>query len=235
LRASRSLQSQANRNQSQSPSLASIGRATIAKAQNIPVEEARGQVQRYEEQYRRGVEDAKQEATQAASVAAAPSRAVRCSRPSRCCWAQWPHGSAAGWAQWIRRTRLQCPACASNDSGAGPSGPVRDSMWQRFRHGMTLLGVMSARPAAFVVFAGYAVCWVVFDRPSLDWHALATLATWLMTLVIQRAEHRDTQAIQAKLDELLRANRNARNELTRIDDEEPERIEQYRAQERGLD
>ena len=70
---------------------------------------------------------------------------------------------------------------------------------QRFRHGMTLLGVMSARPAAFLVFAG----------ASLDWHALATLATWLMTLVIQRAEHRDTQAIQAKLDELLRADRNA--------------------------
>jgi low affinity Fe/Cu permease len=42
-----------------------------------------------------------------------------------------------------------------------------------------------------------------------------------MTLVIQRAEHRDTQAIQAKLDELLRANSDARTELTRIDDEEP--------------
>jgi low affinity Fe/Cu permease len=35
-----------------------------------------------------------------------------------------------------------------------------------------------------------------------------------MTLIIQRAEHRDTQAIHAKLDELLRAEGGARNELS---------------------
>jgi low affinity Fe/Cu permease len=34
--------------------------------------------------------------------------------------------------------------------------------------------------------------------------AVATLSTWFMTLVIQRAENRDTQALHAKLDELLR-------------------------------
>jgi low affinity Fe/Cu permease len=32
-----------------------------------------------------------------------------------------------------------------------------------------------------------------------------------MTLFVQRAEHRDTQAIHAKLDELLRTERHARN------------------------
>ena len=53
-----------------------------------------------------------------------------------------------------------------------------------------------------------------------------------MTLIIQRAEHRDTQAIHAKLDELLRAEGRARSELTRLDDEEPEVIEAHRAQER---
>jgi len=106
-------------------------------------------------------------------------------------------------------------------------------MWQRFRHWMTLLGVMTARPAAFFVFAGYTLCWFLVDRPSVDWHSVATLATWFMTLIIQRAEQPRQQAIQAKLDELLRADRNARTELTRIDDEEPERIEERRAQERG--
>ena len=48
-----------------------------------------------------------------------------------------------------------------------------------------------------------------------------------MTLVIQRAEHRDTQAIHAKLDELLRAQGQARNELAQLDDEEPEVIERH--------
>jgi len=48
-----------------------------------------------------------------------------------------------------------------------------------------------------------------------------------MTLFIQRAEHRDTQAIHAKLDEILRSDHNASN-ITRIDDEEPEEIEKER-------
>jgi low affinity Fe/Cu permease len=38
---------------------------------------------------------------------------------------------------------------------------------------------------------------------TFNWCAIATLAAWFMTLVIQRAEHRDTQAIHAKLDEIL--------------------------------
>ena len=62
---------------------------------------------------------------------------------------------------------------------------------------------------------------------------MATVATWLMTLFIQRAEHRDTQAIHAKLDELLRVEGRARNELAQLDDEEPEVIEQHRSEERS--
>jgi hypothetical protein len=42
----------------------------IAKAQGIPVEEARKQVEQYEQQYRQTAEQAKQKATQAADVAA---------------------------------------------------------------------------------------------------------------------------------------------------------------------
>jgi low affinity Fe/Cu permease len=57
---------------------------------------------------------------------------------------------------------------------------------------------------------------------------VATLATLGMTLVIQRAEHRDTQAIHAKLDEVLHALGDARNEMTKVDEEEPEEIEQRR-------
>ena len=74
----------------------------------------------------------------------------------------------------------------------------------------------------------YAVLWFVFDRESLDWHATTTLIVWFMTLLIQRAEHRDTQAIHAKLDELLHTQKNARDALTKIDKQEPEDIERYR-------
>ena len=49
-----------------------------------------------------------------------------------------------------------------------------------------------------------------------------------MTLVIQRAEHRDTQAIHAKLDELLKADHRANNEIMSIDDKDAEEVEQDR-------
>ena len=57
---------------------------------------------------------------------------------------------------------------------------------------------------------------------------MATLATWAMTLVIQRAEHQDTQAIHAKLDEVLHALGDARDEIASMDEEEPEEIERRR-------
>ena len=83
----------------------------------------------------------------------------------------------------------------------------------------------------FAILLMFAALWFLLDRDSLDWHAVATLATLFMTLVIQRAEHRDTQALQGKLDELLRVHGEARNELTRLDEREPEDIEKWRARE----
>ena len=99
------------------------------------------------------------------------------------------------------------------------------------RHYLTRMGEITATPTAFGLLVIYAGLWFVFDRPGFDWHAFATLATLFMTLVIQRAEHRDTQALQAKLDELLRANHAARSELTNLDQKEPEEIEKQRKRE----
>jgi len=97
-------------------------------------------------------------------------------------------------------------------------------------HALTTFGVWTASPWAFGVFLLFTASWLVFERETLDWHGLATLATWLMTLCIQRAEHRDTQAIHAKLDALIRATPAARDDVTRLDEEEPEAIEERREQ-----
>jgi low affinity Fe/Cu permease len=94
------------------------------------------------------------------------------------------------------------------------------------RRMITRLGVYTASPIAFGVLLAYAALWFAFG--TFDWAAIAVLATWFMTLVIQRAEHRDTQAIHAKLDEILHAMGEARNELTKLDEEEPEEIEKKR-------
>lgn len=101
------------------------------------------------------------------------------------------------------------------------------------RHHFTRLGVLIAHPAALFVVLAYTLIWLVFDRGSFDWHAVATLATLLMTLFIQRSEHRDTQAIHAKLDELLRTDPDAETDLAKLDDEEPEDIEKVRHRKNG--
>ena len=94
----------------------------------------------------------------------------------------------------------------------------------------TQFGVYTAAPWAFLIVIGYGVCWFLYG--TLDFAGIATLAVWIMTLFIQRAQHRDTQAIHAKLDELLRTHGDARADLTELDKEEPEDIEKFRAEER---
>lgn len=101
-------------------------------------------------------------------------------------------------------------------------------MINMIRRSLTRLGEVTAHPAAFALVLIYAIVWFVFDRATLDWHAFATLATLFMALFIQRAEHRDTQALQAKLDELLRVHDAAHNEIRTIDQKEPEEIEKRR-------
>jgi low affinity Fe/Cu permease len=103
------------------------------------------------------------------------------------------------------------------------------------RHALTTLGELAAHPGAYGIIVLYAVLWFVLDRASLDWHGVATLAVWFMTLLIQRTEHRDTQALQAKLDELLHAHSQANNSLTKIDDQEPEDIVRHRTEARAGD
>ncbi|HLH95629.1 MAG TPA: low affinity iron permease family protein [Xanthobacteraceae bacterium] len=96
------------------------------------------------------------------------------------------------------------------------------------RHLITRLGVYTAHPVAFVVLAAFTAFWALFSPETLGWSAAASLATLLMTLVIQRAERRDTQAMHAKLDEVLHALGDARNEVSRVDEMEPEEIEAER-------
>jgi low affinity Fe/Cu permease len=94
------------------------------------------------------------------------------------------------------------------------------------REWLTWLGTATARPAAFLVFLAYVIARMAFGH--LDWHSVATLATWAMTLFIQRAEHRDTQALHAKLDELLKVDEGAKDSLMNVDEKDAEEVERER-------
>jgi low affinity Fe/Cu permease len=97
-----------------------------------------------------------------------------------------------------------------------------------YRSWLTRLGVATSHPLAFVIVGIYVAAWIILNPRSFDWQGAATVATWVMTLFIQRAEHRDTQAIHAKLDELLRAHGDADERLAKLDREEPEEIKKRR-------
>jgi low affinity Fe/Cu permease len=100
------------------------------------------------------------------------------------------------------------------------------------RHWTTNVGQAAGHPAAFLVVVIYALLWLVLDRDTFDWNAVATLAVFVMTLFIQRSNRRDTLALHAKLDELLRVDKGARSELTQLDEQEPESIARHRRKER---
>src|SRR4051812_2991952 len=93
-------------------------------------------------------------------------------------------------------------------------------------HVLTKLGEWATHPAAFGLVIVYVAAWLIVDRRSLDWHAVTELIVLCMTLFIVRSEHRDTQAIHAKLDEVLRAQGRGTKEITDIDHREPEEIEE---------
>jgi low affinity Fe/Cu permease len=98
-------------------------------------------------------------------------------------------------------------------------------------HWTTHVGKAAGHPAAFLGVIAYGALWLTFGRDTFDWEAVGTLAIFVMTLFIQRANRRDNVALHAKLDELLRVDNDARSELTQLDEQEPEAIEQHRDEE----
>ena len=72
------------------------------------------------------------------------------------------------------------------------------------------------------------VIWYFVDRHSLNWHGGATVATLIIALLIHRSTHRDAQAVQAKLDALIRALPEASDTVAAIDQKEPEEIAHHR-------
>ena len=82
----------------------------------------------------------------------------------------------------------------------------------------------AGRPAAFVlaflIVLGWGISGPVFkfsDTWQLVINTGTTIVTFLMVFLIQNAQNRDGAAIQAKLDEVIRAIKNGRNEFIGIE------------------
>jgi len=60
------------------------------------------------------------------------------------------------------------------------------------------------------------------DKWELTINSITTIVTFLMVFLIQRSQNKDVQALQIKLDELLKNQSGANKDLIRIDEEASE-------------
>ena len=108
-------------------------------------------------------------------------------------------------------------------------------MNEAFSRIATLSSQWLGKPISFVVSALLIIVWAVsgpFFRYSDTWQLIVNTATTVLTFLavflIQNSQNRDGMAIQAKLDELIRASRQARNDLVRAEDKTEDEIERLR-------
>ncbi|HEX2613628.1 MAG TPA: low affinity iron permease family protein [Fibrobacteria bacterium] len=88
----------------------------------------------------------------------------------------------------------------------------------------------TGKPVTFLLSFAVIVVWAIsgpFFHYSDTWQLVintgTTIVTFLMVFLIQNTQNREGMALQAKLDELIRATKDARNELVDAE-EQPEEV-----------
>ena len=93
-----------------------------------------------------------------------------------------------------------------------------------FTAAATRFAALTGQPLAFTIAALLILVWIA-TGPLFGWsdtwqlvvNTATTIVTFLMVFLIQNSQNRDAAAIQAKLDEVIRAMNGARNEFIGIE------------------
>ena len=93
----------------------------------------------------------------------------------------------------------------------------------------------TGRPGTFILASAVIVVWIVSgpifgfsDTWQLVINTGTTIVTFLMVFLIQSTQNRDSEAMQVKLDEIIRAIGNAKNELLDLEELEEEDLDKIR-------
>jgi low affinity Fe/Cu permease len=100
---------------------------------------------------------------------------------------------------------------------------------------------VTGRPVTFIVAGSVIVIWAVTgplfgfsDTWQLVINTGTTIVTFLMVFLIQSTQNRDTEAIQVKLDEIIRAIGKAQNELLDLEELDEDDLDRVRETYRQL-
>ncbi|MDP1862636.1 MAG: low affinity iron permease family protein [Thiobacillus sp.] len=97
------------------------------------------------------------------------------------------------------------------------------------------------RPRVFALAVAVIAVWIVTgpmfgfsDTWQLVINTGTTIITFLMVFLIQNTQNRDTEAIQVKLDELIRATQGAHNALLDLEELDEETLNAFRTKYEAL-
>ena len=111
--------------------------------------------------------------------------------------------------------------------------PVKSGSW--FTHFAKVTSRAAGKPSAFIVASGAVLLWLICgplfrfsDTWQLTINTGTTIVTFLMVFLIQNTQYRDAEAIQVKLDELIRATAGAQNVLLDLEELEARELDRIR-------
>jgi len=114
---------------------------------------------------------------------------------------------------------------------------VSDAFRVFARRSSVMLGSAWAFAGAVLVIGVWLITGPTFhfsDTWQLIINTATTIITFLMVFLIQNTQNRDAKAVHLKLDELIRAIKNARNELVDLEDLSDEELQRLDAQFRRM-